>query len=387
MRKHLLFIPGPVTVAEPVLAAMATRMIDHRGPEFAALQTRIVRGLQPIFGTSAEVMLLGGSGTSGMEAAVSSSFSPGQKVLSCPVGIFGKRLANIAKAFGLDVEILETPLGSAVDPSALAARLAADETQEIAGILLTHNETSTGVQNDMAALARAIGRHPATTIVDSVSGLGASEFHMDEWGYDIVATASQKALGVPPGAAMVAVSARAWERIARATAPRFYLDLAKAREAAKEGQTPWTPPLSVLFAMDVAIDRYHAEGAPLVWARHARYAEAIRAFARASGIGIFSKPGAHSCTVVALEVPPRQDAAAIRKALHDEHGITIGGGQAELKGKIIRIGTMGDISAADVLDALEALDTVMRMRNFESPPEAGLRAARESLGGTFAAIG
>ncbi|MGP6158119.1 MAG: pyridoxal-phosphate-dependent aminotransferase family protein [Vulcanimicrobiaceae bacterium] len=387
MRKHLLFIPGPVTVAEPVLAAMATPMIDHRGPEFAALQTRVTRGLQPIFGTTAEVVLLGGSGTSGLEAAVASSFSPGQKVLSCPVGVFGRRLANIAKTFGLEVEVLETPPGSAVDPAALAARLAADPAHEIAGILLTHNETSTGVQNDMAALSRAIGSHPATRIVDSVSGLGASEFRMDEWRYDVVVAASQKALGVPPGIAMVAVSARAWERIAKATAPRFYLDLAKAREFAKQGQTPWTPPLSILFALDVAIERYHAEGAPRVWARHSRYAEAIRAFAKGSGISVFSKPGAHSCTVVALEIPARQDAASIRKALHDDHGITIGGGQAELKGKILRIGTMGDISAADVLDALEALDTVMRARSFESVREAGLRAARESLSDAFAATG
>jgi aspartate aminotransferase-like enzyme len=186
---------------------------------------------------------------------------------------------------------------------------------------------------------------------------------------------------------MVAVSARAWERIAQATAPRFYLDLAKAREFAKQGQTPWTPPLSILFALDVAIERYHAEGAPRVWARHACYAEAIRAFAKASGIAVFSKPGAHSCTVVALKIPERQDAASIRKSLHDEHGITIGGGQAELKGKILRIGTMGDISAADLLDALEALDTVLRARSFEAVPEAGLRAARESLSDAFATTG
>jgi aspartate aminotransferase-like enzyme len=386
MRQRLLFIPGPVTVAEPVLAAMSTPMIDHRGPEFAALLARVARGMQPIFGTTAEVMLLGSSGTGGLEAGVASSFSPGEKVLSCPVGVFGKRLANIARTHGLDVEILETPLGAAVDPAALEARLAADTAHQIAGVLLTHNETSTGVQNDMAALAAAIGDHPATTVVDSVSGLGASEFRMDEWGYDVVVTASQKALGVPPGAAMVAVSSRAWERMEKATVPCFYFDLTKIREFAKAGQTPWTPPLSILFALDVAIERYHTEGAPRVWARHARYAEAIRAFAKASGIGVFSKQGAHSVTVVALEVPGKLDAASIRKALHDDHGITIGGGQQELKGKILRIGTMGDLSAADVLDALEAFDTVLRTRDFEAPQDAGIRAARESLSDAFAAL-
>ena len=226
MHRHLLFIPGPVTCAQPVLEAMAKPMIDHRGPEFAALLGRIARGMRPIFGTQAEVVILGCSGTGGLEAAVASVFSPGQRVLAAPVGVFGKRLVNIARAYGLEVELLDTPYGHAVDPAALEEKLKADRAHPFAGILLTHNETSTGVQNDMAALAAAIGDHPATTVVDSVSGLGASPFEMDAWGYDIVVTATQKALAVPPGISMVAVSARGWERIAQAKAPRFYLDLA-----------------------------------------------------------------------------------------------------------------------------------------------------------------
>jgi aspartate aminotransferase-like enzyme len=386
MAKQLLFIPGPVTCAPAVLEAMALPMIDHRGPEFAALLERISTGMKPIFGTEHDVVLLGSSGTGGLEAAVASSFAPGQKVLSCPVGVFGRRLAAIAKTYGLDVEILETPLGHGVDPAALAARLRAPDAAEIAGILLTHNETSTGVQNDMAALSAAIGDHPATVIVDSVSGLGASTFMMDSWGFDIVVTASQKALAVPPGMAMVAVGPRAWERIAQATSPRFYLDLKRAREFAELGQTPWTPPVSIAFALDVAIARYHEEGAAHVYARHDRYARAIRAFAAAAGLDIFSQAPAHSVTVVSMKVPAGLEAAAIRKELRDEHHIVLGGGQAELKGKLLRMGTMGDLSTVDVLRGLEAFETTLRKQGLALEPGAGMRAAHAVLEEQFAGV-
>jgi aspartate aminotransferase-like enzyme len=379
MPKPLLFIPGPVTCAPDVLEAMGRPMIDHRGPEFAELLARIAHGMQPIFGTSGEVLVLGCSGTGGLEAAVASAFSPGQKVLSAPVGVFGGRLAAIARTYGLEVEMLDSPLGAAVDPGALAARLRADTKREIAGILLTHNETSTGVQNDMAALSGAIGDHPATVVVDSVSGLGASSFEMDAWHFDIVVTASQKALAVPPGAALVAVSPRGWERIGAAKIPVYYHDLRKAREFAGDGQTPWTPPISIAYALDVAIARYHRETAARAYARHDRYARAIRAFAGALCIDVLSKPGAHSVTVVAMYAPAGVDVAAVRKELLGVHGITLGGGQAELKGKIFRMGTMGDLTAADMLRGINAFETVLRGHGVNCTPEHGVNAARAVL--------
>ncbi len=383
MQRHLLFIPGPVTCAQSVLEAMAKPLIDHRGPEFAALLARIERGMRPIFGTRADVVLLGGSGTAGLEAAIASAFSPGQRVLAAPVGIFGKRLVNIARSYGLDVAVIDTPYGHALDPSALAAALAND--RDIAGILLTHNETSTGVQNDMAALAAAIGDHPATTIVDSVSGLGASAFEMDAWNYDIVVSATQKALSVPPGIAMVAVSPRGWERIAQAKNPRFYLDLARAREFAAQGQTPWTPPVSIAFALDVGIERYHAEGAPHVYARHERYARALRAAVGALDLELFSRPDAHSVTVVALRLPDGLNADAIRRALREEAGVVIGGGQQDLKGKILRIGTMGELTQTDILGAIGALEIVLLRQGHPLQVGSGVRAALEIFLGKEAA--
>jgi aspartate aminotransferase-like enzyme len=377
MDRTLLFIPGPVTVAQPVLAAMARPMIDHRSAQFAALLERLESGMQPIFGTTADVEILGSSGTGGLEAAIASAFSPGERVLACPVGVFGKRLANIAKTYGLDVEIFETPLGSRVDADALRARLAAPDSRNFAGILLTHNETSTGVQNDMAAIAAAIGDHPALRIVDSVSGLAASEFRMDEWGYDIVVTASQKALAVPPGLAMVAVSAKAWKRIENAKSPRFYFDLGKAREFEQLGQTPWTPPVSIAYALEVALQRYEHEGPENVWARHEKYARALRAGVEALGLRVFSKPDAHSVTVVAVEVPDGLSADDIRRAMREECGVTIGGGQQELKGKIVRIGTMGALAQTDILGALGALEIVLLQQGHHLQIGSGVKAALE----------
>ena len=378
--KQLLFIPGPVTVAEPVLAAMAKPMVDHRGPEYKALQASVIAKLQPIFGTAGEVVLLSSSGTGGLEAAVTNVFGPGEKVLACPIGVFGERLLGIAKTWGIDVEILPTEYGHAVDPAALKARLDADTERRIAGVLLTHNETSTGVQSAMGPLAEAVRAHGAYTIVDSVSGLAASEFTMDAWGFDIVVAASQKALAVPPGMAMVAVSARAWEKMARVSGLRCYFDLKKARDFAVEGQTPWTPAVSIVYALDVALDRYAAEGPANVWARHERYTRAIHAAAGALGLAVYSQPGVHSVTVTAIVVPEGVDGNAIRKALRAKYDVIIGGGQGKLVGKIMRIGTMGDLSPADVLGMIDALEGELRAGGHAIAAGTARAAALRAMG-------
>ena len=359
MRKTLLLLPGPVPVAQPVLEAMAWPMINHRGPEFAELLARLERGMKPVFGTSGDVIFLGSSGTGGLEAAVASCFSPGDRVLSCPVGVFGKRLAEIARVHGCEVEVLETPLGAALDPAALRARLQQSDAPSLRGILLTHNETSTGVQNDMAAIAAVTRGHDALTIVDSVSGLGASPFEMDAWGFDVVITASQKAFAAPPGVAVVAANERAWKAIESSRATRFYFDLGKAREFATKGQTPWTPPISIFYALAVALERYHMDGLESNFGRHASYARAVRAAFEALGCTIFSRPDAHSVTVVAAYPPDGVDPAKLLKTLRERHGVVISGGQGELTGKIVRFGTMGDVAENDLLGAIAALELAL----------------------------
>jgi len=380
MSKSLLLIPGPVPVADTVLAAMARPMIDHRGPVFKSVLERISARLKPIFGTSSDVLILGGSGTGGLEAAVSSLFSPGDRVLSCPIGVFGARLADIARRWGLEVEILETPWGEALDPARLAARLREDTGERrFKGVLLTHNETSTGVQNRMDELATAIGDHPASVVVDAVSGLAASPFAMDAWRFDVVVTASQKALAVPPGLAMVAVSSRAWERMEQAKGPSYYFDLRKARDFATLGQTPWTPPVSVAFALDVALAEYEAIGAEAAWRRHAQYAEAIRAAIGAIGLTPFSHERGHSPTVVAIRVPEGIEAAAVQRRMREEYGVVISGGQKELKGKIFRIGTMGAVSPADLIGALGVFELALAQEGYRPGIGGGVTAALQTL--------
>ena len=375
MSKQLLFIPGPVTVSEPVLAAMAKPMIDHRGPEFKALLESIVRKLKPVFGTSGDVVILGSSGTGGLEAAMTNMFGPGEKVLCAPVGVFGDRFAEIARTWGVDVEILETVWGQGVDASALRKRLESDTKREIKGVVLTHNETSTGVQNPMGPLADAIRAHGAYSLVDSVSGLAASEFTMDAWGFDVVVAASQKALGVPPGMAMVAVSPRAWDKMKTVKSPRYYLDLQKARQFQAIGQTPCTPPVSIAYALDVALDLYAKEGAANVWARHQRNTDAFVAFAEGAGLQLFAEPGMRSVTVTAIHVPAGVSGDDIRKKLRVERGFVLGGGQEKLAGKIIRIGTMGAITQTDVVAMLGALEMELIAAGHKVQTGAGPQAA------------
>jgi aspartate aminotransferase-like enzyme len=381
MQKSLLFIPGPVACSGPVLAAMAKPLINHRGPEYARLLHSIADRMQSIFATKGDVLLMGSSGTGSLEAAVTNMFGPGDTLLACPTGVFGERIAAIAKMWGCTVEILETPWGAGVDPQTLAARLRADREKRITGILLTHNETSTGVQIDLGAMSRAIGDHPAYVVVDSVSGLGASEFKMDEWKLDIVCAASQKALACPPGLAIVAVSSRAWEKIKANKAPRFYFDLLKHKEFFEKGEPPWTPPVSVAFALDVAIDLYERQGPRNVWNRHARYTNALHEAVKALGMQIFSRDGVHSVTVTGILTPHGLDNKTVLTKLLHEHGVVISGGQGKMAGKMWRWGTMGAISEANVLAALKAFEIIIRQMGYPVADGAAVNAALEVFAG------
>jgi aspartate aminotransferase-like enzyme len=382
MQNSLLFIPGPVAVSEPVLAAMAKPLINHRGPEYARLLRSIADRMQSIFATKGDVLLMGSSGTGSLEAAVTNMFGPGDTVLACPTGVFGERIATIAKLWGCTVEMLETPWGAGVDAQALAARLRTDREKKITGILLTHNETSTGVQIDLGAISRAIGDHPAYVVVDSVSGLGASEFKMDEWKLDIVCAASQKALACPPGLAMIAVSSRAWDKIEANKAPRFYFDLQKHKEFFDKGEPPWTPPVSVAFALDVAIDLYERQGPRNVWARHARYTAALHKAVKALGMEFFSRDGVHSVTVTGILSPQGLDNKTVLSKLLDEHGVVISGGQGKMTGKMWRWGTMGAISEADMIAALGAFEIVVKQLGYRFEDGAAVNAARDVFAGT-----
>jgi len=376
--QDLLLIPGPVAVAPDVLAAGAQPMRNHRGPFAQELYANLEAKLKVIFQTEQQVLLLGASGTGGLEALVVNLFSPGDRLLALPFGAFGDRIVAIARAYGADVEVIDTEWGSPPNPATLRDRLAGDRRHAIKGVLLTHNETSTGVLADLRALALARAGHPALFVVDSVSGTGATDLRMDEWELDAVVTASQKALAGVPGAAMVVLSERAWRAAESAAMPRFYFDLRRAREAAKKGQTAWTPPFSCLLALERATDNYMKEGRQSAFARHALFAEAFRAGCTALGLDLFAQAGTFSPTVTAIRAPRDVQVRELQSRLRDRYGISVGGGQLKLDGRIFRIGNMGAIGPRDIIGALGALEMTLA--------DIGLRVAAGSAAGAAATV-
>lgn len=346
---------------------MARPMINHRGPEFAAILDRVTEQLKYFFQTGQPVLGFPASGSGAMEAAIVNCFSPGDVVLSVSVGVFGNRLAKIAEAFGLSVARLEAPWGQAADPNAVAARL--DTLPDARGVLLTHNETSTGVTNDVHAIAAAIrARRPDMLIVvDAVSSLGCVDLHMDEWDLDVVFTGSQKGWMVPPGLAMIGVSARAWAATERATLPRFYWDFRMARASLEKGQTPYTPPVSIYFGLDTSLEMMRAEGRDAIFARHQRVGALTRSRARALGLTLFADPACASNTVTAINVPEGVDGKALTKALREREGVIVAGGQDRLEGRIIRIGHLGYVSEPDITACMDALARQLAAHGYRAP--------------------
>ncbi len=355
-----LRVPGPTPLPPQVREASAADMINHRGPEFRELLGAVAADLKHVFQTDNEVVIVTGSGTGGLEAAIVNLISPGDRVIAATCGVFGERFAAIAQAFGAEVITLSAPWGQAVDPVELEAAL--DRTPDAQLVLVTHNETSTGITNDLRSLSEVVrarrqqGR--PLLVVDGISSVGAIPLPTDRWDCDVVVSASQKAWMAPPGLAMLSVSGRAWEAMERATCPRFYWDLRAARRYAERGQTPWTPAVGVLYGLRAALQMMRAEGLEAVYARHRRVAERIREGARALGLELFGNPAHASDTVTALRVPDGKDGEALVARLR-EQGVVVAGGQGKLKGKVLRIGHMGYVDLGDAELVLEALSRAL----------------------------
>ncbi len=354
-----LRIPGPTPVPDSVLQATARPMINHRGPEFAALIREVTARLKGWFQTEHDVLILTASGTGGLEAAIANTFSPGDRVLAVSVGVFGDRFAEIARLYGTDVVKLDFPWGTAADPDEIRRRLRADPT--VKAVLVTHNETSTGVTNDLAAISSAVHEASgALLLVDAISSLACIDLPTDAWGCDVVITGSQKGFMVPPGLAMLSYGPRAWQANASAKLPRFYFDLARARKSLESGQTPATPAVSLFFALDAALKWLDAEGRASVFARHARVAARARAGVKALGLELYPADERYaSNTVTAVKVPPGVDGGKLLRILREEHGVVLAGGQAALAGRIVRIGHLGFVDVADVDEVVAALERAL----------------------------
>ncbi len=358
MKSHLM-LPGPTPVPERVLSAMSRPMINHRGEEFAGLFREVTAGLQYVFQTEEEPVVLPAAGTGGLEAAVVNTLSPGDRVLALVTGAFGERFAAIARAFGAQVEVLAAPAGRAVDLEALRAWLEQDlerpAAERFRAVLATHNETSTGVTNPVEAIAPMVSRHGALLLVDAVSSLGAIDLPFDRLGLDVVVTGSQKALMCPPGLAVLALSQRAWQAADTARAPRFYFDLRSYRKGAAKAQTPYTPALSLLYGLRESLAMIREEGLEEGFRRHALLGRMTRAGIQALGLDLLADARHASATVTAVVSPTSIDLKELRRHARVVSGVTLAGGQGDLADSIFRIGHLGHVGPADVLVALAAV--------------------------------
>jgi aspartate aminotransferase-like enzyme len=354
-----LRIPGPTPLPDEVMEAMNRNMISHRGAEFRALLRDVTERLKVCFQTESDVLVFPGAGTGGLEASIVNLFSPGDTLLSLTVGAFGDRYAEIAERFGLNVIRLASPWGEAVDLRALEQALV--ETPGVKGVLMTHNETSTGVQNDVENAARILrkwGEKAPLLLVDAISSLGAADIAVDKWGIDLIVTGSQKAWMAPPGLTMLSVSERAWEASRRATLPRFYWDFAEAKRFLDRDETPYTPAVSLLFGLQASLHLIMEEGLPNVFARHERLRDIVREGARNIGFRTFAADEIASRTVTALLPPEGIPAKEIVAAMR-ERGVIIAGGQGAYEDKIVRIGHMGFASDEDMRTVLEMMEEVL----------------------------
>jgi aspartate aminotransferase-like enzyme len=365
-----LRIPGPTPVPPAILQAMARPMIDHRGPEFAAIITRVTDQLKYFFQTSADILCFPASGSGAMEATVVNLFSPGDAVAAITIGAFGNRFAKIAETFGANVTRIDFPWGQAADVPTVLERLAA--IADLRGVIMTHNETSTGITNDVKVLAEAIrARYPDVLLaVDAVSSLGCVDLRMDEWDLDVVFTGSQKGWMVPPGLAMIGVSARAWKAAGQSRMPRMYWDFAWAKRSLEKGQTPYTPPVSIFFGLDVALKMMRAEGREAIFARHQAVGNLTRERARALGLELLADPAFASNTVTAIKIPAGIEVKALRKALREQERVVIAGGQEHLEGKIVRVGHLGYVHAPDITATMDALERQLVALGYQVPAPA-----------------
>ncbi|MGM0365086.1 MAG: pyridoxal-phosphate-dependent aminotransferase family protein [Actinomycetota bacterium] len=377
MIKKYIMTPGPTPISEEVLLEHARPLMHHRSPEFSEIFTAATEKLKKLMDTQNDVFILTSSGTGGMEAAVTNAFSPGDKVLVASAGNFGERFKKLSKMYGLELASIDYEWGQAVDPEDIKEALEGDPA--IKGVMFQFSETSTGVLNNAKAIGNIVKDYDAITIVDAISGLGASEFKTDQWNMDIVIGGSQKGLSAPTGAAFISVSQKAWGLIEKSDTPRFYFNLLNAREAARRNppQTPWTPAISIIVAINKAMDILLEEGLAGSYRRHKILAEATQRAVEKIGLKLLVEdPQARGHSVTAVMVPGGIDGKELTAIMRTRHGVTIAGGQGKLKGKIFRIGHLGWFGMFDVLTAVSSLEMALRQLGFELEVGSGVAEAQ-----------
>ena len=352
-----LRIPGPTPVPPQVVEAMSRPIIPHRSAEFAEMFEGLLAAMKRIFNTKDDVYVVAGTGSTGWEASIVNTLSPGDTVIAAVNGNFGVRFCVVAEKFDLNVVRLDFEWGQPVAPDVVAQAL--KDNPEAKMVQLVHNETSTGVLNPMQQLGEVIRAHGALFVADSVSGAAGAPVYMDDWQCDIVFTGSQKAFMCPPGLSIMGLGERVWDKTAGAGYHRFLLDFDRIRESARGGSTPSTAPVTLLFGLKAACDMIEAEGLEALYARHTRLGEHTRAGLRKLGLELVAAEGYASPTVTVAWTPEGITAGQIQQALIDRHGIYIATGQAHMADRAIRIGHMGWTAEPELDRTLEALDDVL----------------------------
>jgi aspartate aminotransferase-like enzyme len=373
--KHTLFTPGPTNVPPAVLEALGRPIVHHRAPDFDPVFRKSQEGLQYVFRTKNPIAPLTCSGTGGMEAAVSSLLAPGDEAIAVASGKFGERWGELCTAFGAVPHVLDIEWGRAVTANEIAEAL--EKHPKSKAVFATHCETSTGALADIRAIAEVVGRTGAVLAVDAISSLGAEPFETDAWGVDVVVAGSQKALMLPPGMAFVSASEKARAVIDGTKSRNYYFNLKSAFAKLSANTTPFTSAISMIVALNAAIDIIRTVGIEAVWERHRRTTSAIRAGCEALGLSPFGQ--SPSNVMVALEVPDGLDADAIVRTMRDAYGMTIAGGQGRLKGKILRVAALGYVEEFEVLALVGALEMTLRRIGRACGTGAGVAAAQSSL--------
>ena len=379
--EKLLMTPGPTMLPPSVLEVMRRQIIHHRTKDFERTLDSLQDGLKFVYGTKEVVITMASSGSGAMEACISNLFSVNDKVLSVSIGNFGDRFAQIAECFGLNVIKLDYEWGKAAKKEDIAEVL--NKEKDIKGILITHNETSTGVSNDIKEISELTRNTDILLCVDSISALGGIEMRFDEWGLDCVVAGSQKALMAPPGLSYIALSEKAWNAVEKSNIPKFYFDLRKYKAGIEgRGQNPpYTPAITTMMAQSEAIRLMREEGLDNIYERHRRLALATQRGVNALGLELLPEEKDSSYIITAVKVPEGINISNVIKRMNDEFDIMITGGQKDLKGKIFRIGHCGYCTGSDLIRTFSALEICLEKEGYVFESGVAVKAIQNELRG------
>ncbi|MFA5088482.1 MAG: alanine--glyoxylate aminotransferase family protein [Candidatus Omnitrophota bacterium] len=377
MKRNLLLTPGPTQVPPQICEVLGRPIIHHRTPQFQASLKEAIEGLKYVFQTQNDIFLFASSGTGAMEASVCNLLSPGDKAVTVECGKFGERWTELCRAYGAQPQVIEVQWGKVVQPGQIRDALSADK--KIKAVFITQSETSTGVTTDVKAIAEVVQKTDAVLVVDAVSALGILDLQTDQWGVDVVASASHKGLMLPPGLSFVSVSKKALALVEKATSPRYYFDFRKAKKAADKIDTPFTPAIGLVIALNESLRFFKEKGLSNLFSHYERLAKATRAGVKGLGLSLFPEESCISNVLTAFNVPEGIDGGKLVKQMRDTYGITTAGGQGYLKGKIIRMAHMGCLDEYDILAGLSCLEKVLNEMGYKFSLGAGVSAAQKFL--------